>query len=104
MREYLSTKENNISIEEKKWLLKCRLEDIDISRKWNNENVLCPNCPNSEFDLKHLFECQYLMGKNEIITYIPKYEDIFIGDLEEQIYASRIMKEHYNIMKAYKTM
>ena len=24
MREYLSTKENNISIEEKKWLLKCR--------------------------------------------------------------------------------
>ena len=104
MSEYLYTKENNFSIDEKKWLFKCRLEDIDISQKWNNENTLCPHCPNLEFDQKHLFECQYLLGKNEIITYIPKYEDMFIGDLEEQIYASRIMKEHYTMMKAFQTM
>ena len=55
MSEYLCTKKNYFSIEEKKWLLNCRLEDIDIYRKWNNENILCPNCPNLEFDQKHFF-------------------------------------------------
>ena len=96
--------EHDFSIEEKKWLLKSRLEDIDIPRKWNNENTICGNCPNIEFNQKHFFECQFLLGKNEIVTYIPKYEDIFIGDIEDQIYASRILKENHTIMKAYSTM
>jgi hypothetical protein len=38
------------------------------------------------------------------VTYIPKYEDLFIGDIEEQIYASRILKENYSIMKPFSTM
>ena len=53
---------------------------------------------------KYLFERQFLIGKNEILTYIPKYEDIFIGDIEEQIYASRILKENFRVLKADKTM
>ena len=44
------------------------------------------------------------MGKNEILTYITKYEDIFVGDIEEQIYASRILKENFRVMKADTTM
>ena len=93
----------DLSIEEKKWLLKSRLEDIDIARKWNNESILCDNCPNIEFNQRHLFECQFLIGKNEIVTYIPKYEDLFRGDIEEQIYASRILKENHSTMKAFST-
>ena len=76
----------SLLLEEKKWLLKSRLEDIDIARKWNNESILCGNCPTIEFNQRHLFECQFLIGKNEIVTYIPKYEDLFIGDIEEQRY------------------
>ena len=49
---------------------------------------------------KHLFECNFLMGKKEILTYIPKYEDIFVGEIEEQIYSSRILKENFRLMKA----
>ena len=102
--EYLTPIESDFSIEETKWLLKSRLEDIDIARKWNNESILCGNCQTIEFNQRHLFECQFLIGKNEIVTYIPKYEDLFIGDIEEQIYASRIFKENYSIMKAFSTM
>ena len=91
--EYLTPIEHDFSIEEKKWILKSRIEDIYIPRKWNNENTICGNCPNIEFNQKHLFECQFLLGKNEIVTYIPKYEDIFIWDIEDQIYASRILKK-----------
>ena len=92
--EYLTPIEHDFSIEEKKWLLKSRLEDIDIPRKWNNENTICGNCPNIEFNQKHLFECQFLLGKNEIVTYLPNYEDLFSIEEEEQAYISRIIKEN----------
>ena len=102
--EYLTPTDNDISIEDRKWLFKCRLEDVDIPKKWNNDNIICRHCPNIELNQKHLFECNFLMGKNEILTYIPKYEDIFVGDIEEQIYASRILKENFRVMKADTTM
>ena len=104
INEYLTTKDYEFSIEEKKWLFKCRLEDIDIPRKWKNESILCGKSNDIEFDQRHLFECKYLIGKNETITYIPKYEDHFIDDLQEQIYASIIIRENYTIMKASQTM
>ena len=33
----------------------------------------------------YLLECKYLTGKNEIISYIHTYEDLFRGDIEDQI-------------------
>ena len=47
MAEYLSSLEEDISINEKKWLFKCRIEDIQMSavRKWNNENDPCVHRP-----------------------------------------------------------
>ena len=102
--EYLTPIESELSIQDKKWLFKSRLEDIDIPQKWNNENIICKHCPTIELNQKHLFECPYLIGKNKILTYIPKYEDIFIGDIEEQIYASKILKENFRVMQADTTM
>ena len=37
--------------------------------------------------------------KNEIVTYIPDYPDLFLEDIDAQVYTSRIMKENYNRMK-----
>ena len=33
-------------IEEKKWLLKCRVEDIPVkaNRRWQFENIMCSYC------------------------------------------------------------
>ena len=38
------------------------------------------------------------------MTYLKKYEVIFLGDIEEQIYASRILQESFRVMKADTTM
>ena len=83
-------------------LLKCRIEDIDVitNIKWNNEDSSCINCQNTVMDQRHLLECKYLMGKNKIVTYIPTYEDIFKGDVEEQAYISRLLKENLTKLKA----
>ena len=81
------------------------IEDIDlnINRKWNNEIDTCLNCPQQIMDQRHLLECKYLSGKNEIISYIPTYEDLFTGNIEDQIYISRILKENLSILKAKMT-
>ena len=102
MSEYLSSNENNLSIDERKWLLKCRIEDIDINtnRKWNNEESSCMNYPSTVMNQRHLLECKYLLGKNEIVSYIPDYENLFQGDVEEQAYISRLLKENLFRLKA----
>ena len=48
---------------------------------------------------EHLLSCKYLIGKNEIVSYIPDYEDLFLEDIDAQVYTSRIMKENYIRMK-----
>ena len=50
-------------------------------------------------DQKHLLSCKYLLGKNEIVTYIPDYQDLFSEDIDAQVYTSRILKENYTRMK-----
>ena len=66
MAGYLSPSQVDISITEKKWLIKCRFEDIDIScnNRWKNENLYCSNCIFTEMDQQHLLYCKSLMGKN----------------------------------------
>ena len=101
MAGYLSPSEVDMSICEKKWLMKCRLEDIDISCnfRWKQENTLCRTCIFTEMNQQHLLEFNYLLGKCEIVTYIPEYMDIFKEDIEAQIYTCRVIKKNYTLMK-----
>ena len=46
MADYLCPLDENISINEQKWLFKCRVEDIDVkaNRRWQNEDISCFSC------------------------------------------------------------
>ena len=102
MAKYLTPIEEDISVSEKKCMFKCRIEDIDIisDRKWYNDKDPCVHCPGKQLGPIHLLNCQYLIGKNQILSYIPDYMDIFNGTIEEQIYTRRILKENLTILKA----
>ena len=79
--DYLIPTENELSIDERKWVFKCRIEDICINtnRKWNNEESKCTKCTNTIMNQRHLLEGKYISGKNEILSYMPTYEDLFTG-------------------------
>ena len=49
--DYLSSIETDMSIDEKKGLLSCIIEYIDLqsNRKWNNEDAFSRNCLNEIF-------------------------------------------------------
>ena len=58
-------------------------------------NLLCDYCKISECDQKHLLECSELIGKNEILSYIPNYIDIVNdNDIREQEDIASLMIEN----------
>ena len=50
---------------------------------------------NVEETQSHILVCDFLLGKNENISYIPEYGELYNGDIKEQIYVSRILKEKF---------
>ena len=106
MAQYLGASDIEMSIYEKKWLYKCRIEDIDLeaNRRWNNGDIQCKNCLNTEMNQRHLLYCKYLLGKSEIVSYIPEYDDLFKEDIKEQLYISRLLKQNHTTLNAQTTM
>ena len=98
MADYLAPSDIEASIEEKKWLFKCKVEDIDVkcNRRWQNEITICQSCnENTEETQCHILFCKNLIGKNELLTYIPSYSELFGTDIQGQIYTSRLIKDNH---------
>ena len=56
MAEYLSSEEMDLSIDEKKWLLKCRIEDIDICENANwNMDTYCAKIVLMKLSHKYIY-------------------------------------------------
>ena len=75
-----------MSIEDKKWLFKCRVEDLDIrgNQRWKYSDINYQSCKtNVEETQEHILICPSLLGKNEKLTYIPNYYDLYNGNIEE---------------------
>ena len=50
------------------------------------------SCKTNECNQSHLLYCPALIGSNQLITYIPDYEDIFNDqNVEEQCFIAKIM-------------
>ena len=99
MSNFLSSDNHEIPIETAKCIAKVQthmVETIKMNFQSNfNPNFLCDLYQTSECNQSHLFYCTKLIGSNELISYIPDYEDIFDdNNPEEQLYVANIMIEN----------
>ena len=105
MQDYFLPTDDQISLIDKKWIFKCRMDDVNIkgNYSWKHEDVSCISCKdiNMPETQKHLLECIILLGKNEYLTYIPTYEDLFKTEIHDQAYISMIIREHVKIRELY---
>ena len=104
LQTYLKETEIDLSLDEKKWIFKCRTDDIDLKGnfQWKYETHSCISCKQNIFENNdHLLNCNQLLGRNEIISYIPSYGELFGNELDEQVYVSRILRENFNIRKQF---
>ena len=101
MAEYLNPIDGeDFNIKERKWLFRCRVDDIEVkgNRRWFYQDISCTSCQKNVIETQfHLLFCEGLLGKNELVTYIPNYQDLYNGTPNEQIYTSRILKENIKI-------
>ena len=51
----------------------------------------------------HILECKVLNDKNDKISYIPNFNDLYSEEIEEQAYVSMIIGENMKIREALKT-
>ena len=97
MQRYLSTDDENISNYDRKVIFQLRTRMFwgakTNFRKMHN-NLMCDACSIHECTQKHLLECNKLIGGNQLVTYLPRYEDIFECDEDEQCYIGRIMNDN----------
>ena len=55
-------------------------------------NFMCNTCMVKICNQSHLLYCEALIGSNQLVTYIPNYEDIFDDDkTEEQYFIATLM-------------
>ena len=57
-------------------------------------NVFRGGCNLEESTTKHTLECSTLLGRNELVTYLPCIDDLYGDDEDEQVYIARILKDN----------
>ena len=74
------------------------MSDIDIhaNRTWKYKDTYCISCKDKSKleNTKHILECKTLINENQKIIYIPTTSDLFSCDIQEQIYASNMIREN----------
>ena len=63
-----------------------------------HQNTLCQGCKSQEATTQYILECRDIIGRNEIITYIPRYQDRYGEDEDKQVYLARIIKDNLGRM------
>ena len=57
------------------------------------EDTICEGCKIEESSAKHTLNCSRLIEQNELVTYLPHYEDIHGEDENLQVYTARVLKD-----------
>ena len=104
MSPYLRANIENLPIKTASFIAKVQsymVENIKHNFKEQYKpNLYCGSCNLSECDQKHLLECTKLIGKNELVSYIPNYIDIFNdNNIKEQHYIANLLMENLKSKK-----
>ena len=85
-------KDMEYSMKEKQDLFQVRMKDIDVkaNRTWKYEHITCRSCkkPNQIENQEHILFCKTLLNRNMKLTYLPTYQDLYSGDMKQQMYTS----------------
>ena len=90
MEDYFLPSEGQITIEEKKWIFKCRTDDIDIkgNNRWKYDDISCISCKNrNKEEIQTLHDLESLEMQLAQCSEIPNSE--IIGPIIEKVIANK---------------
>ena len=97
MQNYLSSEDIDINNYERKLIFQFRTNmSFSIKSHFRNmhDNVICEGCNVEESTTKHTLHCNSLLGRNEMVTYIPDILDLYGLDEYEQVYIARLLQDN----------
>ena len=98
MQNYLSSDDIDISNDERKLIFQLRTKisfKIKSHFRSMHYNTICEGCFVQESTTKHTLECEVLIGRNELVTYLPIYKELYEEDEDSQVYIARIIKDNF---------
>ena len=95
---------DDFSIDTVKFIAKAQCHMIETIKmnfqQGHKEDHICDSCRFKVCNQSHLLDCKALIGSNQLVTYIPNYEDIFNDeDTEEQNFIAQIMMANLKLKK-----
>ena len=97
MQNYLTEEHEEVNNFERKLLFQLRSKmHLRIKSNFRNMHldIICDGCRISESTTQHTLECQYLLKQNELVTYIPRYKDLYESNVNEQVYVARLLQHN----------
>ena len=97
MQNYLRCEDLDITNDERKLIFQLRTKmcfKVKSHFRSMHLNIVCEGCLTEESTTKHTLECPDLIGKNELVTYLPDYKDLYEEDEDLQAYIARIFKDN----------
>ena len=97
IQSYLNTEDMNITNEERKYIFQLRTKMcFKIKTHFRNmfENTVCEGCNIEESTTSHTLACKSLIGGNELVTFLPNYDDLYGEDEDELVYLARVIKDN----------
>ena len=97
MQNYLTEENEEVNNFERKFVFQLRTKmHFRIKSHFRNMHldILCDGCRISESTTQHTLECPHLIKQNELVTYIPRYKDLYENDVDEQVYVARIVQDN----------
>ena len=97
MQNYLQSEDLEINNDERKLIFQLRTKinfKVKTHFKGVYRNTVCDGCNIIESTTKHSLECESLLGKNELVTYLPQYIDLYGDNEYEQVYIARIFRDN----------
>ena len=104
IQNYLSTEDIDIQNDERKYIFQIRSQMLfKMKTNFRNmyEDTVCEGCRKEESSAKHTLQCSSLLGQNELVTYLPHYENIHGEDENLQVYIARVLKDNIRRLPPY---
>ena len=81
----------------RKFLTAYRTTDLKTNFKGMNDFLECSACGLEEESQKHILECSVLLSLNEESEETPKYENLFEGEINDQMKIAKLFIKNMEI-------
>ena len=104
MQNYLKCEDIDVNNFERKLIFQLRTDKCFKTKthfRHIYQYTIFEGCRKEQSNTDHTIECPYLLGINQVVTYLPDIRDLYKNKVEEDVYIARILKDNLRRLPYY---